>query len=180
MFTAFTNFQIKSKEIYVQTKLEEQNKWITNLNESQRNYIDAITAYNMALMRYSVNEITTFEISKKLIETNKAHNNLIFYIYQSEFSTPLIKDIEKITREITETINKQRKATLEYKVEKIKKTDLKEIASECEANIGSKNYELSEKLGILIRIEKKELTNKTKNQIIKWIKEKLKRTTNGQ
>ena len=164
----------------MQIKLEEQNKWITNLNDAQRNYVDAITAYNMDLMRYSVNEIKTFDISKKLIETNKAHNNLIFYIYQSEFSTSLIKDIEKITNEITDTINNQRKATLEYRVNKIEKAELKEIASECEENIGSKNYELSEKLGVLIRTEKKELTNKTKNQITKWIKEKFKRTTNGQ
>lgn len=180
LFTAFINSRIKSKELYVQIKLEEQNKWIMNVDNSLKDCLYTISIYNLELMRYSQKEITRLDISQGLIESNKAINTFLFYVYQTEFSNLSIEEIENTTKNITSAMNKQLNASIEFLNSRIDEKKLHEIATDCEKEIGENNRKLSVKTGDLIRSEKILLTDSTKNNFMEFLKEIFKRTTNGQ
>lgn len=161
LFTSLTNLYMKRKELYVQIKLEEKNKWLSEISEGIKEYTSRVVDYNNELMRYSIEEINEIEIANKLILCKKAHNNLILYIYQADYNNQGIEEIENIIGEVTDIINNQREIVNNYLYRKIAYKELTNEMGKSEIEIGKKTYELSEKLGTLIRLEKKELINAT-------------------
>jgi len=173
LFTSLTNLYLKRKELYVQIKLEEKNKWITDIDNGIKQYTSKVTDYNNDLMRFSKNEIDRNNIANKLILCKKAHNNLIFYIYQAEYNIERIEEIESVMEEVTDTINIQRENVIKFKNNEISYGELSDAMGISEKEIGGKTYEISEKLGVLIRLEKMELTNVALSNIIKKITAKV-------
>lgn len=117
-------------------------------------------------MNYSLFKKTDEEISFELISCNKSHNNLVFYLYQTEYNHSLVEEIIEIMDYITLATNEQREKVIDYrnKVQNDKcsydyKVELSKNMKTAEDKIGSKNYELAEKIGKLVRLEKVEITN---------------------
>ncbi|MGO3050367.1 hypothetical protein CD110_04725 [Staphylococcus casei] len=162
--TYIANTKIKNKELLVKIKLEEQNKWIRNVDESLKKFVELDSEYLKGLIDYSLNKIDEDEISKQIMELNKAQHSLVFYIHQLEYNKSSVEEVMDIIQNIVEKIDSQTTAAQEfrsvnyYQSEKaIKK--ISNITSENEKEIGDSNIELAMKIGELAKEEKKALAN---------------------
>lgn len=162
--TYITNTKIKNKELLVKIKLEEQNKWINNVDESLKKFVGLNLEYLKDLIDYSFNKIDEDEISKQMMELNKAQHSLVFYIHQLEYNQKSVEEIMNIIQNIVKKIESQTTATQEFRnsdgrkdSEAIRK--ISDITSENEKEIGNSNIELAMKVGELLKGEKKALAN---------------------
>lgn len=171
--TGIVSSRMKRKELEVQINLDEKNRWIINLDTRLMEHIENVNNYFVELIKYAdfKNEdidIKTYQsktdnLSNRLLSVKKTHNNLIFYIYQVEHALNQKEKVEEIIGEITNISNKQMKDVLTYiesKNNEMTISDLKEKLIEKEKQLADNTYELSKEIGELIRLEKKEMTNK--------------------
>ncbi|MEY8603515.1 hypothetical protein AALK46_07295 [Staphylococcus nepalensis] len=162
--TYIANTKIKNKELLVKIKLEEQNKWISNVDESLKKFVGLNLEYLKDLIDYSLNKLDEDEISKQMMELNKAQHSLVFYIHQLEYNQKSVKDIMDIIQNIVEKIDSQTIAAQKFRNSEGRK-DLKairkigDITTENEKGIGDSNIELAMKIGGLAKEEKKDLAN---------------------
>ncbi|WP_436938294.1 hypothetical protein [Staphylococcus xylosus] len=164
IITYLSNTKIKNKELLVKIKLEEQNKWISNVDESLRKFVGLNLEYLKDLIDYSLNKIDEDEISKQMMELNKAQHSLVFYIHQLEYNREPVKEIMDIIQNIVEKIDSQTIAAQKFRnsdgrkaLEAIRK--IGDITTENEKELGDNNIELAMKIGGLVREEKKALAN---------------------
>lgn len=167
--TYITNTKIKNKELLVQIKLEEQNKWVKNVDDSLKRFVELDIKYFECLIEYSLWRINENKISKQLLELNKAQQSLIFYIHQNEYNGKSSEKLMNIIESTTQIANSQREActNLRSKFEKENNNVAWEeevniilgITGENEEKIGQNNVKLAMELGNLVRDEKKALAD---------------------
>ncbi|NHM91856.1 MULTISPECIES: hypothetical protein [Staphylococcus] len=113
--TYIANTKIKNKELLVKIKLEEQNKWIMNVDESLKKFVGLNLDYPKDLVDYSLYKISEDEISKQMMELNKAQHSLVFYIHQLEYNQKSVKDIMDIIQNIVKKIEIQTNTAQEFR-----------------------------------------------------------------
>lgn len=171
--TYIANTKIKNKELLVKIKLEEQNKWIRNVDESLKKFVGLNLDYLKALVDYSLDEINEDVISKQMMELNKAQHSVVFYIHQLEYNQKSVKEIMDIIQNIVKKIEIQTSAAQEFRNNHGRKDlvawrKMGDITTENEKEIGSSNIELAMKIGELAKEEKKALANEVvENKVIK-------------
>jgi len=158
IISGFISLQINKKELEVKLKLEQNNKWIENINKSHNDYINSTIQYMNDLMAFSLKKIDEEHIVKSLNETNKTYNVLSFFMQQSEFNLSSVRNAEKYMEKNTEILNKQREEVMKYLRNKLGISVLKEKMGEAENELGENHNRLSEKLGIMVRVQKEEMT----------------------
>lgn len=158
IISGFISLQINKKELEVKLKLEQNNKWIENINKSHNDYINSTIQYMNDLMAFSLKKIDEEHIVKSLNETNKTYNVLSFFMQQSEYNLSSVRNAEKYMEKNTEILNKQREEVMKYLRNKLGISVLKEKMGEAENELGENHNRLSEKLGIMVRVQKEEMT----------------------
>lgn len=174
--TYITNTKIKNKELIVQIKLEEQNKWINNVDESLKKFVELNLRYYKNLIDYSMRKIESDKIHKDLMELNRAQHSLYFYINQLEYNKKQIEDINEILDKIVNIIENQ--SSLSEEIIKSNENGVSEdeakkflnLSRENEEKIGTENINLAVSLGEVIRNEKISLADEVmENKVIKKI-----------
>ncbi|RIP35893.1 hypothetical protein BUZ14_04375 [Staphylococcus gallinarum] len=158
--TYIANTKIKNKELLVKIKLEEQNKWIRNVDESLKKFVGLNIEYLKGLTDYSWNQIDSDNLSKQLMELNKAQHSLMFYINQIEYNEKSVQEVMDIIENIVEIMENYTTAIEHFKrVNKTEKEISKmfDITGESEEKLGRANIKLGIKLGELAKEEKKSL-----------------------
>lgn len=158
IISGFISLQINKKELEVKLKLEQNNKWIENINKSHNDYINSTIQYMNDLMAFSLKKIDEEHIVKSLNETNKTYNVLSFFMQQSEYNLSSVRNAEKYMEKNTEILNKQREEVMKYLRNKLGISVLKEKMGEAENELGENHNRLSEKLGIMVRVQNEEMT----------------------
>lgn len=174
--TGIVNSNMKRKELEVKIRLDEKNKWIFNLDIKLIEHIENVNNYCGDLMEYSMtksknidkktDKLITDKIVNRLLNVKKTHNNLIFYIYQVEYVDSQKDKVEEIIGKIVDITNDQKDKVLEYtsfenlQNRKITIDDIKKEMGKSEKQLAEYTYKLSEEMGKLIRLEKKEMTKK--------------------
>lgn len=161
--TYLMNIKIKNKELLVQIKLEEQNKWSSKVDESLKKFVCLNLEYSKGLIDYSLNKIGNDEISTQIMELNKSQHSLIFYINQLEYSEKSAEETMSIIQDIVKTIDTQTSVAQCFRAKKEitdKEMDkMRDTTVEIEKIIGEKNISLAIKLGKLAKEEKRALAN---------------------
>nr|WP_315293519.1 hypothetical protein [Mammaliicoccus lentus] len=157
--SSFASWKMKNKELIVTLKLEEKNMWINNINQGIREYNSNLIDYSSSLMKYSLNEIDKNKIANKLIQCNNSKNSLIYFILQCEYAVKLRSETIEVINEITNLVNQQRELAVKGNSEKIDYQNLHKGMAKFENEIGNLNFEFTEKLGEMVRIEKIIMTN---------------------
>ncbi|MCJ0942378.1 hypothetical protein [Mammaliicoccus sciuri] len=157
--SSFVSWKMKNKELIVTLKLEEKNTWINNINQAIREYNNHLTDYSSSLMKYSLNEIDKDEIANKLIQCNNSKNSLIYFILQCEYAVNLRSEAIDLINEITNKVNQQREFAVKGNSEKIDYQKLHDGMAKFEFDIGNLNFDFTEKLGEMVRVEKIIMTN---------------------
>lgn len=158
--TYIANTKIKNKELLVKIKLEEQNKWIRNVDESLKKFVGLNIEYLKGLIDYSWNQIDSDNLSKQLMELNKAQHSLMFYINQIEYNEKSVQEVMDIIENIVEIMDNHTTAIEHFK--RVNKTEkeiskMLDITGENEEKLGRANIKLGIKLGELAKEEKKSL-----------------------
>ncbi|WP_323705179.1 hypothetical protein [Mammaliicoccus sciuri] len=176
--TYLTNTKIKNKELIVQIKLEEQNKWINNVDESLKKFVELNLLYFKNLIDYSMRKIESDKIHKDLMELNRAQHSLYFYINQLEYNKKQIEDINEILDKIVNIMENQTSLSEEIIKRKSDEDGVSEdeakkflnLSRENEEKIGIENINLAVSLGEVIRNEKISLADEViENKVIKKI-----------
>lgn len=158
IISGFISLQINKRELEVKLKLEQSNKWIENINKSHNDYINSTIQYMNDLMAFSLKKIDEEHIVKSLNETNKTYNVLSFFMQQSEYNLSSVRNAEKYMEKNTQILNKQREEVMKYLRNNLGISVLKEKMGEAEHELGKNHNRLSEKLGIMVRVQKEEMT----------------------
>lgn len=159
VISSLVSWKMKNKELIVTLKLEEKNMWINNINQGIREYNSHLIDYSSSLMKYSLNEMDKNEIANKLIQCNNSKNSLIYFILQCEYAVNLRSEAIDLINEITNKVNQQKELALKGNGEKIDYQKLHEGMAKFEFDIGNLNFEFTEKLGEMVRVEKIIMTN---------------------
>ncbi|CAG7914229.1 hypothetical protein [Mammaliicoccus sciuri] len=176
--TYITNTKIKNKELIVQIKLAEQNKWINNVDESLKKFVELNLRYFKNLIDYSMRKIESDKIHKDLMELNRAQHSLYFYINQLEYNKKQIEDINEILDKIVNIMENQTSLSEEIIKRKSDENGVSEdeakkfynLSRENEEKIGKENINLAVSLGEVIRNEKISLADEViENKVIKKI-----------
>lgn len=162
--TYIMNTKIKNKELLVQIKLEEQNKWMSNIDKSLRRFVELNLEYLKGLIDYSLGTIDNDTISKQMMELNKAQHSIIFYINQLEYNEKSVEEIMDIIQYIVEKIDKQTTVAQDFRSSDTRKDseaikNIGNITMESEREIGVSNIKLAMELGKLVKEEKKAFAN---------------------
>ncbi|AMG33599.1 hypothetical protein [Staphylococcus saprophyticus] len=159
IITYLSNVKIKNKELIVQIKLEEQNKWIANIDKSLEKFVECNIEYLNALYEYSLDKLDDRKISEYLLSSYKAQHSLTFYINQNEYNDELAAIIMDTIEEIVTTLKAQLTICAEVRSGH---EDFKKVYNEMdnnEVNLGQFNVDLAMKVGNLAKEEKKALAN---------------------
>ncbi|WP_436952868.1 hypothetical protein [Staphylococcus shinii] len=160
--TYIANTKIKNKELLVKIKLEEQNKWIKNINDSMNIFVKCNIEYFKALLDYSNNQIEPTEIPRYLLASYKAQHALVFYVNQNEFNEEKTEEIMDIIESIVHVANSQNDISKKIKNKEIEQKDIVNIEKKVEENeteLGESNVKLAKKIGELAKYEKKALAD---------------------
>jgi len=158
IISGFISLQINKKELKVKLKLEQNNKWIENINKSYNDYINSTIQYMDDLMAFSIKKVDEDHVVKSLNEINKTHNVLSFFMQQSEYSLSSVKNVEEYMENNIRILNEQREEVMKFLRNKLEISVLKEKMGEAENELGENNNRLSEKLGIMVRVQNEEMT----------------------
>ncbi|MFQ3901805.1 hypothetical protein ABLV98_00900 [Staphylococcus sp. 50Mo3-1] len=163
IITYLSNTKIKNKELLVQIKLEEQNKWISKVDESLKKFVCLNLEYSKGLIDYSLNKIGNDEISTQIMELNKSQHSLFFYINQLEYSEKSAEETMSIIQDIVKTIDTQTSVAqcfrAKQEITNKEMNEMKDTTVEIEKIIGERNISLAIKLGKLAKEEKRALAN---------------------
>lgn len=161
IITYLSNTKIKNKELLVQIKLEEQNKWISKVDESLKKFVCLNLEYSKGLIDYSLKKIGNDEISTQIMELNKSQHSLFFYINQLEYSEKQSEESMSIIQDIKNTIDIQTSVAQCFRAKKEITNEemdkMRDTTVEIEKKIGERNLSLAIKLGKLVKEEKRAL-----------------------